>query len=193
MKLNKACPLRLFLKSRLWSSFISAGFSAVEFIVILHMCDCFLAGTLHSALALGPSHTAKPLFNSAHEYLIHTVLSNPPLDKDPIQVVKQRGEVGGGGVRAGATQERDRVHTRMQLLCRINHFTCVSFLQKNVCNTKGQWGLRVVERKIFYPFEDIPYCKFWRDELLKQTDSSTVEFLLLPPAKRFKKTFLKFI
>lgn len=39
---------------------------------------------LHSALALGPSHAANPLFNSAREYLIHTVLSNPAPDKDPI-------------------------------------------------------------------------------------------------------------
>ena len=38
---------------------------------------------LHSALALGPSHAAT-LFNSAREYLIHTVWSNPAPDKDPI-------------------------------------------------------------------------------------------------------------
>lgn len=48
------------------------------------MCDYFLADALHSALALGPSQTAKPLFNSAHEYLIHTVLFNQPFDKDPM-------------------------------------------------------------------------------------------------------------
>lgn len=89
MKLNKACPLRLF-KILPLIFFYQSRFSSVKFIVILHMCDCFLAGaSLHSALALGPSHTANPPFNSAHEYLIHTVLSNPPLDKDPIQVAKQ--------------------------------------------------------------------------------------------------------
>lgn len=43
---------------------------------------------LHSALAFGQSHTAKPLFDSAQEYLICRVLSNPEADEDSPQVRK---------------------------------------------------------------------------------------------------------
>lgn len=70
------------------------------------MCDCFLAGALHSALALGPSCTANPTFNSTQEYLIHTVLSNLPLDKDPIQVAKLSCFNIGGSLHLEAVQDK---------------------------------------------------------------------------------------
>lgn len=145
MKLNKACPLRLFFKSCLWSSFIRTGLSTDQFIVILHMCDCFLAAALHSALALGPSYTAYPLFDSAHEYLIHTVLSNPPLDKDPIQVAKW-----------GCFHIGWRSHQEA-LLCRINNFTRSVlvfdyFSHRNVFVRQCWCSIHLVKRYIFYLF-----------------------------------------
>lgn len=99
----------------LLSELVSPKLNSLSYFICVTAC---LAGPLHSALVLGPSHTGKPPFNSAHEYLIRTVLSNPPLDKDPIQVAKQRCFNIGGSSHQKA------------LLCRINNFTHICLEQR---------------------------------------------------------------